>query len=115
MNIILLPLLSLWLGRSYQFIETEMFPTKDEGPRSTQRKWPYFSAIIVMTVVMGLSQAYLFTHKIYDPYWLNFFPQHHGDEYLFILLTAVSSIVFAIFKMIVLKPTLVNLLLLLSS
>ena len=96
MNIILLPLLSLWLARSYQFIETEMFPTKDDDHRSTQKRRRYFSAIIVVTIGVGLSQAYLFTHKIYDLYWLNFFPQHHGDEYLFILLTAVSSIVFAI-------------------
>jgi hypothetical protein len=96
MNIILLPLLSLWLARSYQFIETEMFQAKDDEHRSTQKKWLYFSSIIVVTIGLGLSQAYLFTKKIYDPYWLDFLPQHHGDEYLFIVLTAVSSLLFII-------------------
>ena len=96
MNIILLPLLSLWLARSYQFIETVVPQAKDDEYRCTQKKWLYSASIIVVSIGLGLSQAYLLTRRIHDPYWLDFFPHHHGKEYLFIVLTAVSALLLVI-------------------
>jgi hypothetical protein len=97
MNIILLPIFAWLLFYAYQFFEDSI------ERRAKNKKSNVIAVSILVYAVIFVVQHYLYTNKLYDFYWVNYFNYLAGYENKFII-TGAASFAFILFFLIKKTP-----------
>jgi hypothetical protein len=97
MNIILLPLLSWMLAKAYGHFEKIISGNKSFVKRTNLEKWMYPTIFFSIYLSIFLTQQYLYKNKLFDNYWVEYFPHLHSQEILFIKYGIFAFIALVIF------------------
>jgi hypothetical protein len=89
-NIVLLPILAMFLARAYDRFEHGLSGEQaGNAARSGELKRSLAAAVIAAGCIFAV-QAWILKTRQYDQYWNIFFTRHHGIEWTFLLGTFTS-------------------------
>ncbi len=91
LNIVLVPILALGLGKAYLYFESILGDDKDNRLRRTR----CFKIALPATLSIGLLQSWLYTNDIYDYYWSVLMRYLGGREWQFIVMNLSAGLLLA--------------------
>ncbi|MBI4965968.1 MAG: hypothetical protein HY913_22000 [Desulfomonile tiedjei] len=94
LNITLLPIIALLLARSYGNLEELLGRSKGADKKRSTLSWALIVVAVSAATIMA-AQAWLYAHKSFNFYWGYAFSNFQGHEAVFIIATAVSSLLLA--------------------
>ncbi len=89
LNIVLLPILALGLGRAYLYLEGIL---SDDSEDNRKRRARSIKISLAVAMVIGLLQTWLYSNEIYDRYWAVLLAYLQGAEWQFIALNLTMGI-----------------------
>ena len=103
LNIVMLPILSIFLARGYHFFETLLSTDYTENPVDRRKFVFVFTAFAIFSIGSILIQTWLQQGKLFDEYWYLYFKKVNGKEWLFIVYGITSAALIGGFLLISLK------------
>ena len=92
LNIVLLPILALGLGRAYLYFEGIL----SDSASNQQRRTRCFKIALAAAILTGLLQSWLYSNEIYDHYWAVLLNYLGGSEWQFIALNLTIWVLLAL-------------------